>query len=179
MTLGDGESEEGQVYEMMNFATKYKLNNLIAFVDLNHVQLSDSVQKIMPHDLHKIFTACGWNVINTDGHNFQKLSQALTKAYTSTTKPVVILAKTVMGKGVSFMESTGRKHESTWHGTTPTKEQAEKALTELQLTKKQDQILSEFKKQNKWKPNKVEQIKTIYQSSRTSNKDVKSQNRIF
>ncbi len=161
VTLGDGESEEGQVYEMMNFATKYKLNNLIAFVDLNQVQLSDSVQKVMPHDLHKIFTACGWEVITVDGHDFQKLSEALSKAYKSSAKPVVLLAETIMGRGISFMESTGRQHKATWHGTPPTKEQAAKALAELKLTKKQEEILSVFKKQNKWRPNKVENTKPL------------------
>lgn len=161
VTLGDGESEEGQVYEMMNFATKYKLNNLIAFVDLNQVQLSDSVEKVMPHDLHKIFTACGWEVITVDGHNFQKLSEALAKAYKSKTKPVVLLAETIMGRGVSFMESTGRQHKASWHGTPPTKEQAEKALKELKLTKKQEEILSAFKKQNTWKANTVKEIKPL------------------
>jgi transketolase len=146
---------------MMNFATKYKLNNLIAFVDFNQVQLSDSVEKVMPHDLHKIFTACGWEVLTVDGHDFQKLSQALAKAYTSTNKPVVLLAKTIMGKGVSFMESTGRQHKASWHGTAPTKEQAEKALTELTLTKKQEEILLTFKKQNKWKIHTIKKIKSL------------------
>ena len=161
VTLGDGESEEGQIYEMMNFATKYKLNNLIAFVDLNHVQLSDSVQNVMPHDLHKIFTACGWEVITVDGHSFQKLSQALGQAYKSKNKPVVILGETIMGRGVSFMENTGRLHQSTWHGTAPTKEQTQKALLELTLTKKQEEILANFKKQNTWKANKTQDIKTL------------------
>ncbi len=161
VTLGDGESEEGQVYEMMNFATKYKLNNLIALVDLNQVQLSDSVEKVMPHDLHNIFTACGWEVIRVDGHNFQKISEGLTKAYKSNTKPVVLLLKTIMGRGVSFMESTGRQHKATWHGTPPTKEQAAKALQELKLTKKQEEMLLAFRKQNTWKANTAKEIKPL------------------
>ena len=161
VTLGDGESEEGQVYEMMNFASTYKLNNLIALVDLNHVQLSDSVQKVMPHNLHKIFTACGWDVITTDGHNFKKLSLALKRAYTSKNKPVVLLCETIMGRGVSFMEKTGRKHEATWHGAAPSREQTAKALAELTLTKKQEALLSTFKKQNAWKANKIETTKPL------------------
>jgi transketolase len=87
---GDGESEEGQVYEMMHFANKYELNNLILFIDYNEVQLTDSLEKVMPIDLKAIFKSAGWRVVEADGHNYAALWGALDIAYNSD-KPTVII----------------------------------------------------------------------------------------
>lgn len=161
VTLGDGESQEGQVYEMMNFAAKYKLNNLIAFLDYNQVQLSDSLKKIMPLNLVKIFASCGWEVIETPGHDYNAIWAALNKAYKVKNKPVVLIGHTTMGQGVSFMQTSGKKHESTWHGSAPSKEQLKQALTELTLDTAQQKVLEQFKKQIKYKPNKPLFIKSL------------------
>jgi transketolase len=161
VTLGDGESQEGQIYEMMNFAKKYKLDNLIAFLDLNEVQLSGSTKEIMPFDPIKIFTACGWEVIESKGHDFQALWSALNRAYKAQNKPVVIVGHTIMGKGISFMESSGKQQESTWHGNAPSREQVDAVLPELTLPKNYTELLEKFKKQSTSKFHKSEFIRPL------------------
>jgi transketolase len=153
---GDGECEEGQVYEMMHFASKYSLNNLILFIDYNEVQLSDALSKIMPLDLPKIFDSAHWNVIECDGHDYQKLWKALGKAIEPSDRPTVIIGQTVMGKGVSFMEPDGLLHKSTWHGVAPKQEQTDLALLgELKMTPEEEVELENFRKtQVKWQPAK-------------------------
>ncbi|MCB9799099.1 transketolase, partial [Candidatus Nomurabacteria bacterium] len=130
--IGDGESQEGQVYEMMHFASKYKLNNFIVFMDYNQVQLSNSLKSIMPIDPKKTFTAAGWQVIEVDGHDFHDMWKGLAKAHESNV-PVLLLGNTIMGKGVSFMEHAGLAREATWHGNAPNIEQSNQALKELVL----------------------------------------------
>ncbi len=152
--LGDGESQEGQVYEMMNFAAKYKLNNLIVFLDYNQVQLSSSLKEIMPLNPKKLFTAAGWRVLEVDGHNFSKMWKVLEQAQTEKTRPVVIVGHTYMGKGVGMMEKTGKKRQATWHGKAASTEEAEKALQELKLTSQEEALVQSFRKQIKWKPKK-------------------------
>jgi len=142
--IGDGESEEGQVYEMMNFAKKYRLDNLIVFLDSNKVQLSDSLKNIMPINPVKFFMAAGWAVIEIHGHNHKHIYKALKKAQKIYNKPVLIIGNTIMGKGVSFMEKEGKLHHSTWHGKAPNSEEAEIALKELILTKKEIKELNSF-----------------------------------
>ncbi len=154
--IGDGESEEGQVYEMMNFAAKYKLDNFIVFMDYNRVQLSDSLANIMPLNPKKLFAAAGWNVITVDGHDYGAMWRALKAAYGTKNKPTLLLGKTVMGKGVSFMEREGKKQHATWHGKAASPEQIAPAVAALTLTKKEEELLSSFKKQIKWKPQKPE-----------------------
>ena len=150
--VGDGESEEGQVYEMMHFANKYKLDNYTLFVDYNEVQLTDSLEKIMPMNLKDIFKSAGWRVVETDGHDFGALWGALDIAYHSD-KPTVIIGKTVMGKGVSFMEPDGLAHKSTWHGIAPKPEQAEAELKgPLKMTDDEIAELNAFRKLVKWHP---------------------------
>lgn len=153
-TLGDGESQEGQVYEMMNFAAKYKLNNLIVFLDYNQVQLSDGLKKIMPLRPAELFAAAGWEVISVDGHDIKKMWKALSRAYGVKHKPVILIGHTIMGRDVSFMEQAGKRFSATWHGKAPTNPEAELALAELSFTEKEEKILHEFKKQIKWKPQK-------------------------
>lgn len=160
-TLGDGESQEGQVYEMMNFAAKYKLDNIIAFLDFNEVQLSGSLKEIMPFDPVKIFIACGWDVIEVLGHDYEALYSGLQHAYKAKNRPVVIVGHTIMGKGVSFMESTGKKHESTWHGSAATAEQAKLALEELVISKNYNILLEKFKKSVPLKIHKSEFIRPL------------------
>lgn len=161
VTIGDGESQEGQVYEMMNFASKYKLDNIIAFLDLNEVQLSGSLKEIMPFDPVKIFIACGWEVIEVLGHDYAAIYLALQEAYKTKNKPVVIVGHTIMGKGVSFMESTGKRHESTWHGSAPSPEEAKLALSELLLPKNYNDLLKKFQKNSLKKIHKSEFIRPL------------------
>lgn len=125
--LGDGELEEGQVWEAAMSAAHYKLDNLTAFVDHNGLQIDGKITDVMnPEPVADKFKAFGWNVICIDGHNYNEIFDAIDKAKQFIGKPTVIVAATVKGKGVSFMEN-----EAGWHGTAPNKEQCAKALREL------------------------------------------------
>ncbi len=125
--LGDGELQEGQVWEAAMFAAHYKLDNLIAFVDFNGLQIDGDIAKVMsPLPIDEKFKAFGWNVIVIDGHNYQQIMDAIASAKETKGKPSLIMAKTVKGKGVSFMEN-----EAGWHGSAPNKEQYEQAISEL------------------------------------------------
>jgi transketolase len=160
--LGDGEAEEGQVYEMMNFAKKYKLNNFVAFMDYNQVQLSDSLKSIMPFDPRGAFEAAGWHVIDVNGHDFEDMWLALNLALKVKEKPTLLLGNTIMGQGVDFMQETGEDHKSTWHGKATKPEQAEHALHQLEITKEEEKMLATFRKKNvKWKPEKVNFTKPL------------------
>lgn len=123
----DGEHQEGNTWEAALFAAKYKLNNIIQVIDRNYIQIDGNTEDIMPLDpLVKKYEAFNWNAIEIDGNDIQQFVQAVQKAQLSTDKPTIIIAKTVPGKGVSFMEN-----DYTWHGKPPNKEEAEKALLEL------------------------------------------------
>ena len=125
--LGDGESEEGQVWEAAMFAAHYGLNNLTAFIDFNGLQIDGEVTKVMnPTPLDEKFKAFGWNVTVIDGHNFEEIANAVEMAKKSD-KPFAIICKTVKGKGVSFMEN-----KAEWHGSAPNAEQYEQAMKELE-----------------------------------------------
>ena len=125
--LGDGEIEEGQVWEAFMSAAKYGLDNLCAVVDVNGLQIDGKTADVMPTEpLDKKMEAFGWNVIQADGHDLAALSAAFEQAKANTGAPTVILAKTVKGKGVSFMEN-----DAGWHGKAPNAEQYEKARGEL------------------------------------------------
>ena len=125
--LGDGELEEGQVWEASMCAAHYKLDNLIAFVDFNGLQIDGEITKVMnPSPIDKKFEAFGWNVLIIDGHNYDEILDAIEKAKNHKSQPTVIICNTIKGKGVSFMEN-----EASWHGTAPNKEQCEIALKEL------------------------------------------------
>lgn len=158
--LGDGDAQEGEVYEMMNFVAKNQLNNLIIFCDANGVQLSDSLAKIMPLNLKGHFEAAGWLVLESDGHDFAALWKVLAQAYTSD-KPVLILAKTVMGKGVDFMEEEGLAMKATWHGKAPSKEQIQPAIDALRLSDVELQLLEKVRAEISWKPEKPEFIASL------------------
>lgn len=125
--LGDGELEEGQVWEAAMSAAHYKLDNLTAFVDYNGLQIDGNVKDVMnPEPISNKFEAFNWNVISIDGHNYEEILSAIDKAKSVKDKPTVIICKTVKGKGVSFMEN-----QCGWHGTAPNKEQCEAAIKEL------------------------------------------------
>lgn len=125
--IGDGEIQEGIVWEAAMAASKYKLDNLIAIVDNNGVQLDGTLDEIMPSgDLSAKWTAFGWHVIKVDGHDIAKLSEAFDEAKTIKGKPIVLIANTVKGKGISFMEG-----KNTWHGKPINDEEYAKALEEL------------------------------------------------
>jgi transketolase len=123
----DAEHDEGNHWEAVNFAAKYKLSNLIQFVDRNRVQIEGTVEEIMPlGNLKEKYTASDWNVLEIDGHNFEEIFQAVEKAKESRDQPTVIIANTIFGKGVSFMEEN-----PDWHAKAPNEEEYEKAMEEL------------------------------------------------
>ena len=124
--LGDGEIEEGQVWEAAMFAAHYKLNNLVAFIDFNGLQIDGDITKVMnPTPIDKKFESFGWNVLVIDGHDFDQIEEAVAKAEKSD-RPTAIIAKTVKGKGVSFMENN-----ASWHGNAPKEDQYNQAVSEL------------------------------------------------
>lgn len=128
--LGDGEIEEGQVWEAAMFAAHYKLDNLLAIVDNNNLQIDGTVEEVMsPYPIPEKFAAFGWHVITIDAHNFDEIEKAFEKAKTVKGKPTVIVQKSIKGKGVSFMEN-----QVGWHGSAPNAEQYEQALKELRDT---------------------------------------------
>ena len=125
--IGDGESEEGQVWEAAMFASHYKLDNLCVILDLNGLQIDGPITEVMnptPHD--KKFEAFGFHVITIDGHDFNQIEAALAEAETVKGQPTVIIAKTIKGKNVSFMENSVN-----WHGAAPNDEQHAAAIAEL------------------------------------------------
>ncbi|MEG0314247.1 MAG: transketolase [Erysipelotrichaceae bacterium] len=125
--LGDGEIQEGEVWEAAMSAAHFKLDNLIAFIDCNGLQIDGNVSDVMnPNPIDEKFKAFGWNVIKVDGHNFEALIGACEDAKLVKGKPTVVICKTVKGKGVSFMENNYK-----WHGIAPKANECEQALKEL------------------------------------------------
>jgi len=125
--LGDGELQEGQIWEAVMCAAHYKLDNLVAFVDNNGMQIDGYIQDVMsPLPIDEKFKAFGWNVMTCDGHNYNQLFKSIELSKKSIGKPTMILLKTTKGKGVSFMENN-----IAWHGVAPNKEQYEQAMREL------------------------------------------------
>ena len=125
--LGDGELEEGQVWEAAMFAAHYKLDNITAFIDFNGLQIDGDITQVMnPTPIDKKFEAFGWNVIVIDAHNYDEIKDAIKHAKETKGKPTAIVAKSVKGKGVSYMEN-----QAGWHGSAPNKEQYEIAIEEL------------------------------------------------
>ncbi len=149
--MGDGEAQEGQVYEMMHYANKYKLNNLILFIDYNEVQLTASLKEIMPINLPDVFKSADWNVLEVDGHDFAKMWNSLSKAYKSD-KPTVIIGHTLMGKGVDYMEKEGKNMKPIWHGNAPKPNAADEALKQLELNDQETADVEQIKQMTKWEP---------------------------
>ncbi len=134
---GDGEIEEGQIWEAAMAAAKWKLDNLCAFIDVNGLQIDGKTENVMPSEpLDKKFEAFNWNVISVNGHDFSKLSSALAKAREERNRPTVILMHTIKGKGVSFMEN-----QVGWHGKAPNDEQYAQAQSELEARVKELEAL--------------------------------------
>ncbi len=126
--VGDGESQEGQVWEAAMAAGHYKLDNLVMFLDLNGLQIDGDIIKVMnPLPLDKKFDAFNWNVINIDGHDLDQIKNALKQAREFEGKPTAIIAKTTKGKGVDFMENN-----YAWHGSAPNQEQFDEAMKQLE-----------------------------------------------
>ena len=131
--LGDGEVAEGQVWEAMMAANKYHLDNLCACVDVNGLQIDGATKDVMPTEpLDKKFEAFGWHVIQIDGHDFAQIEAAYQEAAATKGQPTMILAHTVKGKGVSFMENNAG-----WHGKAPNDEQFAQAKAELEAAIKE------------------------------------------
>lgn len=160
-TVGDGECQEGQIHETINFAKHHHLNNLIFFVDNNRVQLSASLAEIMDIDVKKLFSAGGWRIIEINAHNYQEIWSALSQANKILSEPVAIIGTSIMGEGVDFMEKDGRDFKADWHGKAPKKEQAIQALKELELTQKEEVLLGNFRKTIKWHPSKPKFQKSL------------------
>jgi transketolase len=125
--LGDGECDEGQIWEAAMFAHHYRLDNLVAIIDRNHFQIDGSTESIMSIEpFAKKWEAFGWYVIETNGNNIKKMTDALERIKNIKDKPVAIIAHTIKGKGISFMENN-----NAFHGKSPSKEEMEIALREL------------------------------------------------
>lgn len=125
--MGDGELNEGNIWEAAMFAGKYKLSQLIGFVDRNNIQIDGSTEFVMPlEDLRGKWESFGWHVQEIDGHNIESIIDAASMARAITNKPSVIIAHTIPGKGVDFME-----YDYKWHGAPPNHEQAKEALKKL------------------------------------------------
>ena len=125
--LGDGELEEGQVWEQAMFAAHYKLDNFTIFVDNNGLQIDGDISKVMnPNPIDKKFEAFGWHVINADAHDFESLMAAIDEAKATKGQPTAIIMKSVKGKNVSFMENN-----PAWHGAAPKKDEYNQAISEL------------------------------------------------
>ena len=134
--LGDGEVEEGEVWEAAMSAAKYGLDNLCAIVDVNGLQIDGRTADVMPSEpLDRKFAAFNWHVITVDGHDFDALRAAFAEARQVKGQPTVLIAKTVKGKGVSFMEN-----DAGWHGKAPNAEQYEKAVAELDAAVKRLEV---------------------------------------
>ncbi len=130
--LGDGELNEGQVWEAAMLACKYKLGNLTAIVDRNNIQIDGNTEDVMPLEpLAEKFRAFGWNVLDVDGHNIKKIVDACAESKAVHDRPTLIIAHTIPGKDVPFMENLFE-----WHGKPPSKDQMESAIAELENVKK-------------------------------------------
>ena len=125
--LGDGESEEGEVWEACMAAGHYKLDNLCGILDYNHLQIDGNIEDVVgPEPFPEKFEAFGWHVVEVDGHDFESLAKGFEEARNTKGQPTMIIAHTIKGKGVSFMENNYK-----WHGSAPNQEQYEAAMKEL------------------------------------------------
>lgn len=125
--MGDGELDEGNIWEAAMFAGKYKLSQLIGFIDRNNIQIDGNTEDVMPlENLRQKWESFGWHVLEIDGHNIESIIDAASMARAITNRPTVIIAHTIPGKGVDFME-----YDYKWHGTPPNSEQAKLALEKL------------------------------------------------
>lgn len=125
--LGDGELNEGNIWEAAMFAGKYRLSQLVAIIDRNNIQISGSTESVMPlENLKDKWESFGWHVQEIDGHNIESIVESASMARAITNRPSVIIAHTIPGRGVEFMENDYR-----WHGLSPNDEQAKRAIEEI------------------------------------------------
>ncbi|MEW6722183.1 MAG: transketolase [Candidatus Micrarchaeota archaeon] len=130
--VSDGEQQEGQTWEAAMLAAKYKLGNLTAIMDRNNIQIDGYTEEVMPLEpISEKYRSFGWNVIEVDGHNIKKIIDACEESKAVYERPTMVVAHTIPGKGVPFMESLFE-----WHGKPPSKEQAEEAIAELENLRK-------------------------------------------
>ena len=128
---GDGELQEGNIWEAAMFAGKYRLSQLIVFIDRNNIQIDGATEDVMPlEDLRAKWESFGWHVQEIDGHNVESIQDAVNMAKAIDNRPSAIIAHTIPGKDVQFME-----YDFKWHGVPPDKQQARRALTELRTMK--------------------------------------------
>lgn len=143
--MGDGEQQKGQVIEARRWAVKFGLNNLITLIDYNKLQIGGNIAEVMPQKIKEEILATSWNLLEVDGNNFQEIYQALRRALlghvADPSKPTAILAHTIMGKGVSFMENDPK-----WHGSALSEELAKRALQELGFEPGELDLLKEKRK---------------------------------
>lgn len=131
VVMGDGELDEGNIWEAAMLASKYKLSNIIGIIDRNNIQIDGPTETVMPlEDLSAKWQAFGWHVLEIDGNNMEEIIDTCALARAIVEKPVMIIARTIPGKGVDFME-----YDFHWHGTPPNHEQAKQALHELRTLK--------------------------------------------
>jgi transketolase len=129
----DGEHDEGQIWEAVMFAAKYKLGNLTAIMDRNNIQIDGFTEDVMPLEpLAEKYRSFGWHVVEIDGHNVREIIDACERSRAVFNKPTMIIANTIPGKGIPYMEFLNE-----WHGKTPTKEQAEEAIKLLEEERKE------------------------------------------
>jgi transketolase len=131
VVMGDGELDEGNIWEAAMLAAKFKLNNIIGIIDRNNIQIDGPTETVMPlENLKEKWEAFGWHVIDIDGNNIEAVIDACAMGRAVVEKPVMIIAHTIPGKGVDFME-----YDFRWHGMPPNQEQAKQALKELRTLK--------------------------------------------
>lgn len=131
--MSDAEQQEGNTWEAVMLAAKYKLDNLTALVDYNNIQIDGKVENVMPLEpFRQKYEAFNWHVLEVNGHNIEEIINVFEEAKAYQQRPVLIIANTIPGKGVSFMENN-----YLWHGKPPSKEEAERALKELEEGRKQ------------------------------------------
>jgi len=127
VVMGDGELNEGNIWEAAMFAGKYKLSQLIGIIDRNNIQIDGNTEDVMPlEDLKGKWESFGWHVVEVDGHNIESIIDAASQGRAVTNRPTVIIAHTIPGKGVDFME-----YDYKWHGMPPNADQAKEALQKL------------------------------------------------
>lgn len=127
VVTGDGELDEGNIWEAAMFAGKYKLSQLIVFIDRNNIQIDGSTEAVMPlEDLKGKWESFGWHVLEIDGHNIESIIDAASQGRAITNRPTIVITHTIPGKGVDFME-----YDYHWHGMPPNSEQAKEALDKL------------------------------------------------
>ena len=125
--MGDGEIEEGQIWEAAMTSSHYKLDNLCTIIDNNNLQIDGKVDEVMsPYPIDKKFESFGFNTLVIDGHNFEEIINAFEKAKQTKGKPTAIIAKTIKGKGISYMEN-----KASWHGKAPSEEEYKTAIEEI------------------------------------------------